>query len=269
MTRSTHTLAVDQGTVDLAVDVHGDHGQPFLLLYGGGGPQTVAAFAALLAEQRPARVYAPVHPGFDATARPDGLTDVPQLARLYGRLLDALDLTDVAVVGNSIGGWIAAELAVLGSARISSVTLINAVGVRVPGHPIADTFGLTPVELSRLSFHDPAKFRFDPSALTDAQIAVAAGNRAALQVYSGPAAMADPTLTDRLAQAAHPTLVAWGESDRVVDADYGRAYARAIPDAEFRLLTGTGHMPQVETPDELLPVVWEFADAHAARRATA
>lgn len=177
-----------------------------------------------------------------------------------------LDLRDVAVVGNSIGGWIAAELTTLGSPRISSVTLVNAVGIPVPGHPIADTFSLTPVELSRLSFHDPSKFRFDPSKLTEAQRAVMAANRATLQLYSGPHAMADPTLTDRLAKITHPTLVAWGASDQVVDADYGRAYARAIPDAEFRLLEDTGHMPQTETPEQFLPVLWDFAEAHATDR---
>ncbi|WP_055610180.1 alpha/beta fold hydrolase [Streptomyces phaeochromogenes] len=266
MTRSTHTLTFDQGTLDVTVDLQGQQGRPFLLLHGGGGPQTVTPFAGLLAEQRPARVFTPVHPGFDGTGRPDWLADVTTLAQAYARLLDALDLRDVAVVGNSIGGWIAAELAALGSDRIGSVTLVNAVGIQVPGHPIADTFSLTPVELSRLSFHDPSKFRFDPSALTEAQRAVMAANRATLQVYSGPHAMADPTLTDRLAKVTHPTLVAWGASDQVVDADYGRAYAQAIPDAEFRLLEGTGHMPQSETPEQLLPVLWDFADAHATDR---
>ncbi|MFI1168937.1 alpha/beta fold hydrolase [Streptomyces sp. NPDC020801] len=264
MTRSTRTLTLtlDQGTVEVTVDVHGRQGRPFLLLHGGGGPQTVAPFAGLLAERRPARVIAPVHPGFDGTARPDWLTGVTTLAHLYARLLDALDLRDVAVVGNSIGGWIAAELATEGSDRISSVTLVNAVGIDVPGHPIADTFSLTPIELSRLSFHDPSKFRFDPGALSEAQRAVMAANRAALQVYSGPDAMADPTLTERLAKVAHPTLVAWGASDQVVDAGYGRAYAQAIPGAEFRLLPGTGHMPQAETPEQFLTVLWDFAGTH-------
>ncbi|MCX4428234.1 alpha/beta fold hydrolase [Streptomyces mirabilis] len=266
MTRSTHTLTLDQGTLHVTVDLFGQEGHPFLLLHGGGGPGTVTPFAGLLAEQRPARVFTPVHPGFDGTARPEWLTDVTTLAQVYAQLLDLLDLRDVAVVGNSIGGWIAAELATLGSPRISSVTLVNAVGIPVPGHPIADTFSLTPVELSRLSFHDPSKFRFDPSKLTEAQRAITAANRATLQLYSGPHAMADPTLTDRLAKITHPTLVAWGASDQVVDADYGRAYARAIPDAEFRLLEDTGHMPQTESPEQFLPVLWDFAEAHATDR---
>lgn len=266
MTRNTHTLTLDQGTLDVTVDLQGQQGHSFLLLHGGGGPQTVTPFAGLLAQHRPARVFTPIHPGFDGTARPEWLTDVTTLAQIYAQLLDTLGLRNVAVVGNSIGGWIAAELAALGNDRISSVTLVNAVGIHVPGHPIADTFSLTPVELSRLSFHDPSKFRFDPSMLSEEQRAVAAANRAALQVYSGPLAMADPTLTDRLAKIASPTLVAWGASDQVVDADYGRAYAQAIPDAEFRLLDGTGHMPQTETPEQFLPVLWDFADAHATDR---
>ncbi|MFF4117185.1 alpha/beta fold hydrolase [Streptomyces sp. NPDC001714] len=266
MARTIHTVTLEQGTLDVAVDLFGEQGHPFLLLHGGGGPQTVTPFAGLLSERRPARVFAPVHPGFDGTVRPEWLTDVTTLAQIYAQLLDVLGLRDVAVVGNSIGGWIAAELAALGSDRIGSVSLVNAVGIDVPGHPIADTFSLTPVELSRLSFHDPSKFRFDPGALTDAQRAVMAANRAALQVYSGPHTMADPTLPDRLAKIAHPTLVAWGASDQVVDAGYGRAYAQAIPDAEFRLLEGTGHMPQAETPEQLLPLLWDFADAHAKER---
>ncbi|MTD57950.1 alpha/beta fold hydrolase [Amycolatopsis pithecellobii] len=263
MTSSTHTLTVDEGTVEVTVDVQGEKGHPFLLLHGGGGPQTVTGFAALLAEQRPARVFTPLHPGFGGTARPDWLTDVQTLAKIYAQLLEQLDLSDVAVVGNSIGGWIAAELAVLGSDRITSVTLVNAVGIAVPGHPIADAASLTPPELAKLSFYDPSKFKFDPNALTEEQRAVAAANQVAMAVYSGPHAMADPTVTDRLAKINYPTLVAWGAGDEVVDADYGRAYAAAIPGAEFRLLEGTGHLPQVETPEEFLPVVWDFADAHA------
>jgi len=264
MTSTSHTLELDQGAVDVTVDLQGQEGRPVLLLHGGGGPQTVTPFAGLLAGQRPARVFTPFHPGFGGTVRPEWVADVPTLAQVYAQLLDELDLRDVAVVGNSIGGWIAAELAVVGSERISSVTLVNAVGIRVPGHPIADTFSLTPAELSRLSFHDPSKFRFDPSALSEEQRAVMAANRTALQVYSGPHAMADPTLTDRLAKIDHPTLVAWGASDRVVDTAYGRAYAQAVPGARFLLLEGTGHMPQAETPEQLLPVLWDFVDSHPA-----
>ncbi|GHE08372.1 alpha/beta fold hydrolase [Streptomyces alanosinicus] len=258
MTNTVHTLALDSGGLDVTVDDRGE-GRPFLLLHGGAGPQTVGPFGGRLADERPARVLTPVHPGFDGTARPDWITDIPALARVYGHLLDALGLTDVTVVGNSIGGWIAAELALLGSDRISGVVLVNAAGIQVPGHPVADPFALTPAELSALAFHDAARYAVDPTALPEAARAAMAANRAALRVYSGDHAMQDPTLRERLAKATHPVLVVWGESDQVVDVDYGRAYAAAFPDARFELLRHSGHMPQIEAPAELLDLIWEFA----------
>jgi pimeloyl-ACP methyl ester carboxylesterase len=90
-----------------------------------------------------------------------------------------------------------------------------------------------------------------------------ASDRRALATYAGES-MTDPTLGDRLAYLAVPTLVVWGDSDRIVDPDYGRAYAAAIPKARFHLLTGTGHMPQMETPDELLDAIWASARPRVA-----
>jgi pimeloyl-ACP methyl ester carboxylesterase len=75
--------------------------------------------------------------------------------------------------------------------------------------------------------------------------------------------MTDPGLIARVAQITVPTLVVWGDSDRIVDPEYGRAWAAAIPGAEFRLLTDTGHVPQIESPAKLLGAIREFT---AARR---
>jgi pimeloyl-ACP methyl ester carboxylesterase len=253
--------------LDLAPVSYTESGQghPFLLLHGGGGPQTVAGFADLLAAERTARVITPVHPGFGGTERPEGFATIGGLARLYLDLLERLDLTDVTVVGNSIGGWIAAEMALLGPARISSFVLVDAVGIEVPGHPVVDFFSLTFPEIAQLSYFEPEKFRIDPSAMTAEQQAVLGGNRAALTAYAG-SAMTDPTLGDRLAAVSHPVRVIWGDHDRIADPDYGRAYAAAIPQAEFLLLTETGHLPQLESPKRLVPAVWDFADAHSTHR---
>ena len=75
----------------------------------------------------------------------------------------------------------------------------------------------------------------------------------------GENAMADPTLSTRLHEITNPTLVVWGEADRIADPAYGRAFAAAIPGAEFLLLAETGHLPQLETPDRLLAPVRDFA----------
>src|ERR1700674_1943472 len=264
---SSHRIPVGgYGTVEVSVTEKGE-GHPFLLLHGGGGPLTVSGFADLLAAQRPARVITPTHPGFGGTPRPDSLASVPGLAALYIALLAELDLRDVTVIGNSIGGWIAAEMALLDTNRISSFVLVDAVGIEVPGHPIADFFSLTPRQVAELSYHDPDRFGIDPSQLSPEALNVLAGNRATLTVYAGTS-MKDDGLNERLAGVTTPTLGVWGDSDHIADADYGRAFADAIPGARFQLLRDTGHLPQIETPAQLLDAVWAFAESHALMRPT-
>ena len=258
MTTTAYTMNLDGvGPVEVTVDDLGE-GQPFLLLHGGGGSVTVAGFAELLATARPARVITPVHPGFGGTPRPEGLHTIRDLAALYVALLDQLDLSDVTVAGNSIGGWIAAEMALLGSPRVSRAIIIDAAGIEVPGHPVADFFSLTMDQVFQLSYHNPEPFRIDPATLPPAGQAIAAGNRAALAVYAGTS-MSDPSLPGRLAAMKLPALVLWGDSDQMFDTEYGRAYAAAIPTARFQLLKDTGHLPQLETPDQVLDAIWDFA----------
>jgi pimeloyl-ACP methyl ester carboxylesterase len=264
-TTTDHVTAEGIGTVAITVSERGE-GHPVLLLHGGGGPLTVTGWADQLAGARHARVLTPVHPGFDGTPRPAALNSVGTLARLYVALLGQLKLRDVTVVGNSIGGWIAAEMAVLGSDRVSSYVLVDAVGIELPGHPVADFFSLTPEQVAQRSFYDPDAFGADPASLPPEAQAAMADVRAALAVYAS-AGMTDPTLSGRLAGVDAPVLVVWGEADRIGDPDYGRAYADAIPGARFLLLEQAGHLPQLEAPEALIDAVWSFADAHAASTA--
>ena len=244
------------GSVDVKFLDQGT-GRTFLLLHGGGGPQTVAPFAERLASVRPARVITPTHPGFAGTPRPDVLTTVRGLAELYTRLLDELDLSRVTVIGNSIGGWIAAEMALVQPSRAAAFVIVDGVGIEVPGHPIADFFSLTPRQVAELSYHDPDRYGFDPSKLSPEALQVMAGNRATLALYAGTA-MSDPTLAARLARVNKPVLVIWGDSDRIADVGYGKALATAITGAEFQVLADTGHLPQIESPDQLVEAIWNF-----------
>ncbi|MEZ0065039.1 pimeloyl-ACP methyl ester carboxylesterase [Streptacidiphilus sp. MAP12-20] len=258
-----YTIPLDGiGPVEISLAEYGS-GQPFLLLHGGAGPQSVTGFAEKFAAGHDVRVLVPTHPGFGGTVRPDALNSVAGLAALYQALLDQLGLADVTVIGNSIGGWITAEIALLKSPRVSGIVLIDAVGIEVPGHPVADFFSLTMDQVFELSFHNPDPFRFNAATLPPAVQAVAAGNRAAIAVYAG-GTMTDSTLLQRLGSLEIPTLVLWGDSDRIVDADYGRAYAVAIPMARFQLLTDTGHNPQLETPGQVAQAIWDSADTDFA-----
>jgi pimeloyl-ACP methyl ester carboxylesterase len=241
-------------------------GQPMLLLHGGAGAFSVASFADLLASSGPARVITPVHPGFDGTPRPEELASIASLAGVYGQLLRDLRLSDVCVIGNSIGGWVAAELAVAESAapdrRVTSAVLVDAAGLQIDTAPIPDFFSLTLDQVFDLSYFDPDAFRIDPATLTPERAATQAANRSALQVYAGTE-MTDPSLLGRLPDVRIPVLAVWGAADRMVPPEHGKAYAEAIPGGQFRLITNAGHLPQLETPGELLAAVREFASSHS------
>ncbi len=240
------------GAVEVSFDERGE-GQTFLLLHGGAGPQSMAGFSALLADREQARVLTPVHPGFNGTRRPQTLTTPAGLAAVYAALLEDLEADDVTVIGGSIGGWIAAELALLASPRVSGVVLVGAVGIEVNGYPVTDVSSLTLPEVMALSYHNPGPFIPDLAAFTDQQKAGMAANRAALALYSPT--NTDPTLLGRLPRIEIPTLVISGEADRIALPEYGRAYADAIHFARYVLLPGTGHMPMIETPELLLATI--------------
>jgi pimeloyl-ACP methyl ester carboxylesterase len=213
----------------------------------------MAGFAALLAGRTHSRVLLPTHPGFMGTPRPDALMSTRDLARCYVGLFDALELTDVILIGNSFGGWLAAEIALLGSSRVSEAVIVDGVGIQVDGHPVTSVRGLAPQELQKLSFHDPSRAPRPP---------VGGGSGpgpdlAALLAYTGPD-MADPTLAARLGALDMGVHVIWGESDGIVDTAFGKAFADAMPRATFTVLAGTGHLPQVETPENLLAALLDL-----------
>ena len=230
-----------------------DRTRPFLILHGGGGVATVRGFAGLLAERTHSRVLVPTHPGFGGTTRPEGLRSTRDLAAAYVTLLDELDLADVTVIGNSFGGWVAAEMALLGTPRLSGAVIVDGIGIEVDGHPVTDVSGLAPAELAKLSFHDPGKAPRAPAPGGTGP----GPDIAALVAYAGPG-MSDPTLARRLGDLEVPVHVIWGESDGIVDPAYGRAFADAIPVSAFTLLPRSGHLPQVETPEELLGAIWDL-----------
>ena len=254
MTTMNKTVGLDDvGPVEISLDDAGE-GQPFLLLHGGGGPDTMTGFAQRLAESRRARVLVPTHPGFGATTRPERLDSIRRLAMLYVALLDDIDLSDVTVIGNSIGGWITVEMALIGSRRISSIVLLDAVGIEVADQPVADFFTMGYDEFLERAFRNPDPFRMDPTDLPPAVQAAQAANRSAIATYTG-GKMNDPTLAKRLGDLKIPTLVLWGDSDRIAGSEYGRAYAKSIPMARFQILSDVGHLPQVENPDAVLHAV--------------
>lgn len=234
-------------------------GRPYLILHGGAGPSSVGGLAKSLATT--GRIVVPTHPGFDGAPRPDWFLSIDHLALAYLALLDRLDLRDVVIIGNSVGAWIAAEMALRQSPRVAAIVLLNAVGIQAAADkPIVDPAAISPAERSKLAFHDPARFAIAPANPEAA--AQMAENQRSLRVYAGLPFMHDPSLQARLADIACPALVAWGESDGIVDVDYGRRYADSIG-ARYEIIAQAGHFPHIEQLDEVVRLIGAFAPATA------
>lgn len=233
-------------------------GRSVLNLHGGGGPFTVAAIADHLSETM--RVITPTHPGWNGTIRPDSLASIGDLAGAYLELLEAEDLRDVLVVGSSLGGWIAAEIAVRDQgARVTGLILINATGILVEGQPITDFFSLDARGVAEHAWYDSDRFYVDPATVPPEQAARQRANMATMAVLARD--MCDPELLDRLGQVKIPVLVVWGEADRIVTPAYGAAYAAAFPDARFERIAKAGHLPQIEQPAATFAVIDAFLGA--------
>ena len=231
-------------------------GRTVLLLHGGGGPLTVAGFAEALSAHF--HVVTPTHPGFNGTPRPAALSDVRALAGFYGRLLEDAGLEDVLAIGFSMGGWIASELSLAAPRTLAGIVLADAAGITVPGQTVLDVFAISPSQIADFSYHTPDRFRIDPSKMSEQQQAGMRANFATLAAYARSSNMQDPTLRERLSAVKLPALAVWGESDRVVYPDYGRAFAAAFPNGRFELISACGHMPQLEQPQRLQELVEGF-----------
>jgi pimeloyl-ACP methyl ester carboxylesterase len=166
-------------------------------------------------------------------------------------LMDRLGLARADLVGFSIGGWIAAELATKTPERLNRLVLIGPVGVKTgkPGKlDIPDVFAMPLEELDKLRFHDPAKYAGTFAALSDEELYIVARNRETLALLTWEPYMHNPKLKHRLHRVNAPALLLRGASDRIVSAEYLERYAALIPNARIETIAEAGHLPQVEQP---------------------
>ena len=249
------------GTVPIAYTDAGKGSRTFLILHGGAGPRSVQSLVQTLSTHN--RTIMPIHPGFDNEPRPAHFTSVNDLATAYLALLDHLALSDVVVVGNSVGGWIAAEMASRSPSRVSGIVIINGVGIDTEGTELSITNPTTvpPEQRSKLTWHDTSKFQLPQG---EAALAHMQRNQQTIGVYASTAHFCyDPTLRGRLSASGGlgvPALVVWGESDRVVTVEYGRRYVEALgKHARLEVVKEAGHLPQLEKPDVTVKLITEFS----------
>jgi pimeloyl-ACP methyl ester carboxylesterase len=237
-------------------------GRPILFLHPGHPAGRLGPDSQVLERlAKSARVIAPTHPGFGMEAAPPQLTTIDDLAYLYLDLMEALDLRECAVVGVSLGGWIAAEMAVKTTQRMSHLVLADALGIKAGNREtrdIADIYAVTDKQLAELVYADPPAMARDPKSLPQDELILMARSRESTGRYGWTPYMYDPKLKARLARIRIPTLVLWGEADRVATQDYGRAFAAAIPGARFATIARAGHFPHLEQPDAFARAVLDF-----------
>ena len=172
------------------------------------------------------------------------------------------------MIGASLGGWVAAEMAVKCADRLAGLVLVAPMGIKVGDREtrdIPDIFALHPDEVVRLQYRDPARTAVDYPTLSDDQLTVIARNREATAQYVWEPYFHNPKLRRRLHRIGVPTLLLWGADDRFVTADYyGAAYRAAIPGARLETIERAGHFPHLEQPAALVERVGRFL---AERRA--
>ena len=233
-------------------------GRPLLVLHGGGGVEP-APYLDTLAEQF--EVIAPSHPGFGDSPSPAEIDTIDDLAYLYLDLLRELARPDAIVMGSSMGGWLAAEIAVRSTQDFSHLILVDPVGIKVGDRwtrDIPDIFAMPWEEVTHRLYHDPERWLPNLDEMSDAQLATMARNREALALYTWEPYMHNPKLKQRLRRVDVPSLLVWGESDGLVGREYMEAFTAAIPDARLEAIAEAGHRPYLEQPDRFVELVRGF-----------
>lgn len=241
--------------VAATVQVAGE-GPPVVYLHGANGAGWAPGLEALAAQFR---VYLPEHPGYGTTERPEWLETVRDLALFYLELFDTLGLEQVHLIGQSLGGWVAADLATMCSHHLRRLVLAGAAGMTLPGERRPDTFALSPAALTRALFYDEAlaerALAVEP---TPEQVHAQVRNRGMTARLGWNPYLSDPTLRDRLWRIRIPTLLVWGAQDRLVPPSHGEAYAAGLPNARLSLIQQCGHLPAVEQPARFAHLVATF-----------
>jgi pimeloyl-ACP methyl ester carboxylesterase len=230
--------------------------QPLVFLHGAGGHTGWMAFLDELAQEF--SVIVPEHPGFGRSDDPPWLDDIGDLAYFYLDFLQTLRLDRVHLIGTSLGGWIAAELAVRDQARLASLTLVGAVGILADGKPIADIFRMPVEENLRRFYADPERAarrlgdmaKLDPGPLVK--------NRTTVTRLACRPRFYNPGLAKWLHRITVPTLLIWGDKDGLVPPQFGAAYHTAIRHSRLEVLENAGHAPFDEQKDAFIATFRDF-----------
>jgi len=232
----------------------GGRGRPLLFLHGASGAPVILPFMEKLAERFD--VLVPEHPGYGQSDEPEWLDNIHDVAYFYLDFLKRLELREVALVGNSMGGWMAMEIAVRDTSRLASLVLVSPAGISAPGVQPADIFLMTPEETVKNLFFDQrlAQARL-AEPVTPEAIDIALKNRHTTARLAWEPRLHDPFLPKWLHRIDVPVKIVWGREDRILPIAFLEEYKRLLPKAQIHVVEGAGHLPHVEKADEFVAIV--------------
>lgn len=238
----------------------GGQGAPLLLLHGAGGNPGWLPYHRALAQQY--TVYAPSHPGYDQSGRPDWLGTMNDMAHFYRQFIETLQLAPVHLMGFSMGGWLAAELAAMCPPMLKSLVLVGAAGLKPQEGEIAEILMVSQDVAKKLRFYDPSQVP-DYDTLVNRQLtpdeeAAQWRNREMTSRLCWRPYFHNPNLPHYLRGVTVPTLLLWGRQDAIIPVNCGELYQQALPHATLRIIERCGHSPALEKPQEFLEAVRPF-----------
>lgn len=248
---------------DCALRAFGEEGDPVVYLHPAVGPVGDEAFLGALAGSGH-RVFAPELPGYGSSTGEELLEDMLDFTLHGWDVVDALGLSEVVLVGHSMGGMIAAEMAALCPQRVKALVLVAPNGLWRDDKPVVDLFSLLPFQFAEVLFSDQAagaglltggvNFE-DMDALGEFIIANARRLGTAGKILFP---IPNRRVAKRLYRLRAPALVAWGDADRYIDPAYAEDWAALIEGAQVVSFPGAGHMVPFERPEELAEVINGF-----------
>lgn len=225
----------------------GGSGPPVMFLHGANGLPAWLPFFDLIAAK--CELMVPEHPGFGTSDNPPWLRNIGDLAMYYLDFLDGLP-GKVHLIGLSLGGWTAAEIAVRNCTKIASLTLLDPAGIRVKGHTSGDNFIWDAEEAVRNLYYDQKLADAMLAApVSEQQADIMIGNRFAAAKFGWEPRWFNPSLERWLHRISVPTLVVWGENDKLFPVAYAKRWGELIPNCKVEIIPECGHRPSNEKPE--------------------
>ncbi len=240
--------------------LRGGAGDPLLFLHGARGAGRWLPFMSLLAEKF--EVIVPEHPGFGLSEVPPWLDNIGDVAYFYLDFIEALKLKNIHLAGNSLGGWIASEIAIRKQCPFATLTLVAPAGIRVDGTPPADIFLWSRNELTRNLFYNQNLAEIALNApMSEDEENIQLRNSITTAKLAWQPRLNNPDLKKWLHRIHLPTLIVWGDSDRLIPPAYGPAFQSLIPGSRLEIIPQCGHLPHIERTAEFVSTVTNFIGA--------